>query len=51
MSLYHHDPRHQRVIVRIVLPATTIPPRISPTTGSPTENDRAEPASQIVERR
>ena len=33
--LYHHDPRHQSVVVRIVPPATTNPPKINPHTGSP----------------
>ena len=33
--LYHQDPRHQSVVVRIVPPATTNPPKINPHTGSP----------------
>jgi len=35
ISLYHHDPIHQSVVVRIVAPITTMPPRINPNTGSP----------------
>ena len=33
--LYHQDPRHQSVVVRIVPPATTNPPKMNPHTGSP----------------
>jgi hypothetical protein len=32
---YHQDPRHQSVVVRIVPPATTNPPKINPHTDSP----------------